>query len=156
MKRTTIYRIQHKSGKGMFHAHDKDGVCYYTSHFPRRIYEEIFSLHRTSDFPALCYDDRLRDLIYDLSERETKQLYFAYNNLDKLKSAIKPHWIPTLLINDFRIYEIEILENRIYQSQYQTMFFKKHIIKRTDITEKVMKDLGLRMNMRYICNNKIK
>ena len=117
---TKIYRIEHpENGCGIYGQYDL---------FDDRS-KFRYMLRRHSKMPNPYHD------LFDGKEHNfTSDEYCAFNSMDEMLKWVTRFECKKLIREGFRIYEIEI---DIYlQSKFQTLYKKKNIINKTDITNR--------------------
>lgn len=119
---TTIIRIEHISGDGIFGAKNPNGN-WVLNRDTFECYSALSGKH--SDFPTPYEDKGIGRVIND-------DEYCAFKSIEQVQQWIEKDWFYGLVNNDFKVLMLDVSECVI--GEYQVLFKKENILQSKDIT----------------------
>lgn len=117
-----LFRVEHKSGDGLFTAEDCHGYILNKLKCNQPIHSRHYEMDTAREDP----------LLRDVFERDSH--YFAYKSINDLKSWIEPQWLAEILSKEFKVLELTVKD--CYMGKDQAIFFKDDIVKSRDISDR--------------------
>jgi hypothetical protein len=125
-----LIRLEHiETGMGPYHS-DLNNIEYHTKSW------EISERHRGDDYPNGKDDDVINKFL-DTPNRNVRstKYFFGFNNLEQFNKAFLTNELIEFINQmNYKVYKITLKPNKGCRSQYQTIFKKKDVLDKTDLS----------------------